>query len=189
MSVKRRIIAVSHCILNKYSKVESSTSKEKDIFKLLLFLMQRDIGIIQLPCPEMHMYGIKRWGHVKDQFNTPFFRETSRSLLKPIIQQIQDYSNNEYNFIGIIGIEGSPSCGAYNTCTSREWGGEFKDIGLIDNKISTIAYTKSRGVLMEELDNMLKGVEISPQFFGLLGDDVESLIGEIDLYLEKNLGK
>ena len=42
---------------------------------------------------------------------------------------------------------------------------------------------------MEELDNMLKGVEISPKFFGLLGDDVESLIAEIDLYLEKNLGK
>lgn len=183
MSNKKCIIAVSHCILNKYSKVESTSSRNPDIIKLLSYILEKDIGIIQLPCPEMHMYGVKRWGHVKEQFDTPFFRETSRKLLKPIVQQVKDYINNEYKLIGIIGIEGSPSCGAFHTCKSMEWGGEFKDIELIRQKTSTIIYSKSRGVFMEELENVLNDIEIKPKFFGLLGDEVDNLIQDLHSYL------
>lgn len=183
MSKKKDIIAVSHCILNKYSKVESTSPKDPDIIKLLSYIMEKDIGIIQLPCPEMHMYGVKRWGHVKEQFDTPFFRETSRKLLKPIAQQVKDYSNNEYVLIGIIGIEGSPSCGAFNACKSIEWGGEFKDIELIRQKASTITYSKSRGVFMEELEGVLNDIGVKPKFFGLLGDEVDNLLKDLKLHL------
>lgn len=183
MDNKRAIIAVSHCIFNKYSKVESTSSKNPDIIKLLSYIMKKDIGIIQLPCPEMHMYGVKRWGHVKEQFDTPFFRETSRLLLKPFVQHVKEYINNDFVLIGIIGIEGSPSCGAFNSCKSTEWGGEFKDIDLIREKVSTITYSKSRGVFMEELERLLNDVGVKPKFFGLLGDEVDNLLEDIDSYL------
>jgi len=180
----KRIIAVSHCIFNKHSKVESTSPKDPDTTKLLSYLLDKNIGIIQLPCPEMHMYGIKRWGHVKEQFDTPFFRETSRELLKPFGLQVKDYTNNGYDLIGIIGIEGSPSCGAFNTCKGPDWGGEFKDIDLVQQKVSTITYTSSKGVFMEELENMLNSINIEPIFFGLLGNEVDDLINSLSLHLE-----
>lgn len=178
--MRKRIVLVSHCIMNKYSKVESICPKNPDIDKLLSFLMEKKVGIIQLPCPETHMYGLKRWGHVKDQFDTPFFRDTSQDLLKPIVGQVKDYINNGYELLGIIAIEGSPSCGASKTCIGKEWGGDFKDIKVIEEKMSKLIYGDGKGVFMEELEKMLNFVEIQPSFFGLFGEEVDDLIKSIE---------
>lgn len=178
--MKKRIILVSHCIMNQYSKVESTCPKNPDIIRLLSFLMEKRIGIIQLPCPETHMYGLKRWGHVKDQFDTPFFRSTSKDLLKPIVGQVKDYINNGYELLGIVAIEGSPSCGASKTCTGKEWGGDFKDIKVIEEKISKLVYGDGKGVFMEELEKMLNIEEIEHRFLGLYGEEVDNLIKSIE---------
>lgn len=181
----KNIIVLSHCILNKYSKLQSSNSKKPDIVKLIKYLLDNNIGIVQLPCPEMHMYGAKRWGHTKDQFDTPFFRETSRQLIEPICLQIRDYLNNGYSLLGVVGIEGSPSCGGIHSCTGSEWGGDFKDLEKVGEKISTIKYGETQGVFMEVLKENLEGWNIEPKFFGLLSEEVDRLIEEIDSYMKE----
>ncbi|GBF35608.1 hypothetical protein DCCM_4737 [Desulfocucumis palustris] len=105
-------------------------------------LMEKQIGIIQLPCPEMVVYGIKRWGHVREQFDTLFFREKCQDIIKPITYQLLDYVKNGYKVIGIIGVDGSPSCGVNLTC-SGDWGGEF--LGNIDvlNKVTQLSQVES----------------------------------------------
>ncbi len=179
------IIALSHCILNKFSVVETSNPKKKDIGKLLNFLLENNMGIIQLPCPETQMYGLKRWGHVRDQFDTPFFRKTSSKLLEPFVVEVEDYIKNDYTFIGIVGIDGSPSCGINISCASPEWGGDFKDRSLVEDKLSTLDYLQDKGIFMEVLEKDLASHELRPKFFGLLGDEVDKLIQEISSYLSE----
>ena len=60
------IILVSHCMLNTFSKVESfgeeEGREERAEKKVMKTIIENGIGIIQLPCPELIMYGTKRLG-------------------------------------------------------------------------------------------------------------------------------
>ena len=50
---------------------------------------------------------------IRDRFRHPHFREESRKMLEPILLQLEEYASHpeEYKLLGIISVEGSPSCG------------------------------------------------------------------------------
>ena len=127
----KKIIFVSHCILNTASKVVLYNQEEIDAEEALRLefvstALKNGIQIIQLPCPEFTLYGSRRWGHVSDQFDNPFFRDHSRKILAPFIQQLKEYlSNDSFEVLGIVGIDGSPSCGVDYTCQG-DWYGSFE---------------------------------------------------------------
>lgn len=149
-----KVVLISHCLLNKLSKVKSNdpalTLEFENKKKLLNKLINDDIQIIQLPCPEFLLYGHKRWGHVKEQFNNPFFKNKCEEILKPIILQLQEYQNNNIEIIGVIGIDNSPSCGIHYTCSSQNYGGE-----LTDNHLDCKIISES-GIFMEVFKNLIK---------------------------------
>ena len=127
----KRILVVMHCILNRASKVKSynieEINEENELRKeLLKVVFEKDIELLQLPCPEFTMYGAKRWGHVKDQFDNPFFRNHCKNILNPVIDQLIEYYTNKEKFeiVGIVAIDGSPSCG-YNFTCKGNYGGEL----------------------------------------------------------------
>ncbi|MCY1152858.1 MAG: hypothetical protein OWP43_10635 [Sphaerochaetaceae bacterium] len=67
----KKIVFVSHCILNVASKVFMYNKEEMDKEDALRkdFLnkaINNDVQIIQLPCLEFTLYGAKRWGHVSN---------------------------------------------------------------------------------------------------------------------------
>lgn len=112
--------------------------------------MDRGIQLLQLPCPELTLYGLDRWGHTRNQFDNPFFRHHCRELLKPILLQLQAYAAaEEVELLGVLGIDGSPSCGVKYTCTGP-WGGDFggRDVSGVLAQAST---APGPGVLMEVL--------------------------------------
>ena len=63
----KRILVVSHCILNTASKVwqdESGLAEEYALReRLLRLVLDQDVQLLQLPCPELLLYGSRRWGH------------------------------------------------------------------------------------------------------------------------------
>ena len=89
MKRKKQIILLAHCILNVNSKVYGLAGYKSSLKDLVAFLMDQDLAMIQLPCPELEILGLKRWGHVKDQLDYPFFRQHCRSLLDPMIRQVR----------------------------------------------------------------------------------------------------
>lgn len=154
MKRNKNIVVVSHCILNTNSKVEG-LSEFEGAQNIAIELIDKGYGIIQLPCPEMIMYGISRWGHVKEQFDNMFFRDQCRQMLIPYVRQFSDYLNKNYNIEGIIAIDGSPSCGYNKTCSSRSWFGELSECMNLQNKLEDIQMVDGKGVFMEELENLL----------------------------------
>ena len=73
----KKIIFVSHCILNTASKVvlynQTDMDAEENLRKKFMHkAIDQEVQIIQLPCPEFTLYGPKRWGHVSNQFDNTF---------------------------------------------------------------------------------------------------------------------
>lgn len=157
----KSLIFLSHCILNKSSKVfcdEHGLDEEYKIRnQLLKLILKKDIQVVQLPCPEFILYGSRRWGHVKDQFEHPFFKEQCKKMLSPIITQIIEYKSypNDYNVIGIVSVEGSPSCGYKLSCRGN-WGGELESNLDLNNIINSVRISEEPGVFFETLSNLLQ---------------------------------
>lgn len=173
----QKILFVSHCILNTASKVTTNNSKSQGSEELvrqefILRTLKSGIQLFQLPCPEFTLYGASRWGHVREQFDNPFFREHCRNLLKPVLLQIQAYLDlpNTFKLSGIVGIEGSPSCGVSLTC-SADWGGELSDL----EDIPVCSCVHGQGILIQELCSLMNINGIQLPVIGLNPDKPQLL--------------
>lgn len=183
MNRGKKIVVLSHCIINANSKVEGLSTYSSAVKSMVNFFMDSGVGMMQLPCPEMEIYGIKRWGHVKEQFDTDHFRKTSREMLKSTVGQLQNYIRNGYEVIGLVGIDGSPSCGVEKTCSSRIWGGETSDKEEFWKRIQSVEIVNGRGVFIEEFLKLADESGIDVELFSLdesnISESVESLIKKI----------
>jgi len=122
-----KVIFVSHCILNQNAKVRGIAKYPGVLTPIVELLFSVNVGIIQMPCPEMRYFGAMRWGQVKDQYNSPMFRRFCNILADPILDQVEDYIRCGYQVLGFIMIDGSPVCGLNKVPQPAEdgqiWGG------------------------------------------------------------------
>ena len=88
----KSLLILSHCILNNAAKVEQDESELEEEYHIRDELMKRigehKIQMLQLPCPEFMMYGSQRWGHVKEQFEHPYYLEQCKRLLYTVMLQL-----------------------------------------------------------------------------------------------------
>lgn len=164
MKRSKKILLVSHCILNQNSVVEPLARDQRNFLKKLTPYLEKGVGIVQLPCPEMKCMGLRRWGHVKEQFDHPLFRNECRKMISKIVDDISEYLKNGYEIVGVAGIEGSPSCGCIKTCSSKKWKGSVNRPELED----TVKIVEDMGVFMEEFKKILIDRKIEIDFFDLI---------------------
>lgn len=174
----KKIIIVCHCILNCNSKVEG-LSEYNGALEFNKKLIDEGFGIIQLPCPEMILYGIKRWGHVKEQFDNMMYRSKCREILKDYVIQIDMYLKSGYDIKGIVAIEGSPSCGYTKTCSSQNWFGELSGCKNLTEKLNDIQMVNDRGVFMDEFIKLLEDNNLDINILGLDESDLENSLERI----------
>ncbi|SHK24166.1 CD3072 family TudS-related putative desulfidase [Paramaledivibacter caminithermalis] len=183
MECKNRLIILAHCFLNEKSKVKKyCIDHDANIEEVLKILLDNEIGMIQLPCPEITCYGLRRWGHVKEQFCTPNYRKHCRKIFEIYLEQIQEYIKNDYEIIAIVGIEGSPSCGVNKTC-SGEWGGEISSNSNLNKILSTIREIEDKGVFIEEIGKMMKENGINVPFIDFNKNDIKGFIEKLKAIL------
>lgn len=178
MQRSKRIVILSHCLLNVNSKVSGLANYPGVYRELIDFLIDEDLGIIQLPCPEM-LLGVRRWGHVREQLAAPAFTKHCSEIFTPILQQIIDYRNNGYQFAALIGIDGSPSCGVHTSCSSSAWGGEINcraSEAAMNNEVHIINVP---GVFIEQIQNVLGANDIIIPMFAIEEADPAASIAEI----------
>lgn len=179
------IIFVSHCVLNIASKVvmynEAEMAAEEDLRRRFVSkAVSQGVQLIQLPCPEFIMYGSRRWGHVSEQFDTPYFRSQCRKLLEDYLLQIREYlSNDRFRILGIVGIDGSPSCGVDYTCYGN-WGGNLSDRDDLNACIATSRLGTGKGILMDEFSRLLKEQGLDVPMVGLFADEPEKIMGLLE---------
>ena len=164
----KKVIFIAHCIINQNARIEKCGYTPASIPKIPEFLLERGIGIIQMPCPELNCLGLGRGGgaepEIYDMLSTPGNRQMLKNYAGDIIHQIKQYRKQNFKVVGILGLDGSPSCGV--------------DTHWYESDIP------GSGAFMEELKDMLKkeGLEDVP-LKGVRDSDPDralKIIGEWD---------
>lgn len=122
----KKIIIIAHCALNQNARIDSCAMSPAVIPHVVEALVERQIGIIQYPCPELGFLGMGRqgqdcssWdgsyhhenGEVYDQMSVPEARAYLRRIANDLVYQINEYKKYGFKVLGVLGILGSPSCG------------------------------------------------------------------------------
>ncbi|MBF8435609.1 hypothetical protein I0Q91_00825 [Halanaerobiaceae bacterium Z-7014] len=161
------IVLTVHCILNTESIIKGLGNNVNKSRELTKSLIENNVNIIQLPCPELNCFGLNRWGHVKEQFDNPFYREQCRNLFIPYLNRIKEYINNNIDIIGIIGKDMSPTCGINKTCSEKNWGGNIegrKNLSVIQKSVEV---KNESGIFIEEIKKLLAESDINLSFYDL----------------------
>ncbi|TXJ30167.1 DUF523 domain-containing protein [Brachyspira aalborgi] len=164
MNRSKKIAIISHCIINQNSVVKGEYKDINIFFPFIKKLFEENIGILQLPCPETECYGLRRWGHVKEQFDNCGYRKYVEKIVNSFVDIIKEYINNEYEIVGIYGIAGSPSCGVNLTC-SANWEGEISLYKDKEDIVSRIKMINESGIFMEIFKSVLDKNKINIPFY------------------------
>ena len=113
MERSRRIVLISHCLLNVNSRAKG-IARYPSIHPLICELAEHEFGVIQLPCPELAHEGLDRDPAEIDHYDTPEYRELCRNAALRVAEEVAEYVSNDYTIAGVVGVEGSPSCAASN---------------------------------------------------------------------------
>jgi predicted secreted protein len=170
----KRIVLVSHCILNQNSISDGTADYPGVNEDLLGFLTQSGVGIIQMPCPELSCLGLDRGDihggdraviventRIRQNLVKPYCIEVLNRLVAQIIFQIEEYIKNGFTIVGIIGINRSPSCGVDTTSKHDqevEGAGVFIEI-LREQLTNKGLNIKMIGIKATETDKALKSVQ------------------------------
>lgn len=129
----KKIILVSHCILNQNSISDGTADYPGTVESILKLLIQSKVGIIQMPCPELLCLGLDRGDvhggerdvvventRIRKNIENPNSIEIINNLVNQIVFQIEEYTRNGFTVIGIIGVNRSPSCGINTTSKNNK---------------------------------------------------------------------
>jgi predicted secreted protein len=107
-----RLVFVSHCLLNQNAKVAATASFPGSVRPLIELLLRADVGLVQMPCPELEQYGLGRraGSDTREQYDQPDYRLRCERLAKQVVGRLVEYLAVGHQVICVLGVEGSPSC-------------------------------------------------------------------------------
>jgi len=152
----RKIALVAHCLLNQNSRAIGLAKKSSVISEIVEFLIRREIGIIQMPCPELAYAGVARQPQTKEQYDNAKFRRCCRKIAEEIANQMQEYAKGGVKLKFVLGVDGSPSC----------------------------SVNKNSGIFMEELRLKLDERGISALFYGISLEHLKDDIAELERHVK-----
>jgi len=159
-----KVIFVAHCVLNQNARMVDVADFPAMFDQLCDYLQKSEVGIIQMPCPETYCLGLGRFD-VRVGLEHPSGMERLQRIIDDLIFTIQEYQFQGMEVVGIIGKEGSPSCGVNQT-----W---YNDTG----------HGEGQGVFIRELKKKLKNNKLDVPVVGVADFKQEKTIE----WLEKEL--
>lgn len=163
----KRIVFVAHCILNQNSISDGTADFPGSNVKAVQALLDANVGIVQLPCPELCCLGLDRSNEygadspvvventrIRGQIQKLPASERLAEIVEQVIYQILQYHQHGFDILGIIGINRSPCCGVDTTSfddMEREGQGVF--IAAIRHELEKAA-----------LDIPLIGIKTNPNY-------------------------
>ena len=118
MKRNKKVLFVSHCLLNQNAMPigrEKYTGSVKDLLELF---SEAGIGIIQLECPQLEFNnGLNRRPKTKNSTNG--YRDDCKKLSSKVMKKIELYLRNDYKVLGILGVEFSQTCGVHRIQNGR----------------------------------------------------------------------
>lgn len=159
----KRFVAVIECIINQNARDAGAAIFPAMNWPILSLCNQYNVGILEIPCPEIRFLGPARKRQpgqsIRDALDTDEGRVCCRKISIDIVNRIEDYTNQGYRILAILGGNPkSPGCA----------------IHCENSKLSP-----NSGVLMQELQDELRNRRIEIPFKGIRDSDPELLARDI----------
>ena len=175
----KHVVFVAHCILNQNAISDGTAYYPGSIERVIYVLIRSGVGIVQMPCPELICLGLDRGN--KDGSKSPVVRENTRirkmmgvepvkskldQQAQHIIFQIKEYQKFNFDVLGIVGMNRSPSCGVDTTSKkSRE--------------------VKGKGLFIEALETELEKNHIHLPIIGISASKIDEAVNSIKKMLSE----
>jgi len=150
----KRFIFIPFCFICPAFQAEGivKDSWAKTVKPVVEVLVEQDVNIVQMPCPESLFGGLKK--NLKRQpasiikYDNPDFRRHCHKLALETAKSIKAILSSGYQVVAILGLEYSPACSTKLQYTNK---------GTIHRS----------GIYMEYLQNLLKTEKIDIPFVGI----------------------
>lgn len=115
----RRFVAVIECLLNQNARDEGAACSPAMDFQLLQLCHRHHVGLLQMPCPEIHLLGLARTRDagqtIRDALRTDSCASRCAALAADIANRIENYLDRGYELIAVLGGNPeSPGCAIHN---------------------------------------------------------------------------
>lgn len=174
----KRILFMSHCLLNQNAKLDHLASRPGALPLVMGEIINSGVGIVQMPCPELLGLGIDRQC-VKDTTIDDIKSEKTRvsklmanqkqlciDLAKHVILQLKQYKKYNFEIVGILGVNMSPTCGVETT-----WADDQEVVG--------------NGIFIKTLKEELAKENIQINFTGIISPQIEDSVKRVKSFLKK----
>ncbi|NIO44696.1 MAG: hypothetical protein GTN36_04045 [Candidatus Aenigmarchaeota archaeon] len=166
MERSKKIIFVSHCLLNQNVRAVGREKFAGSFKDLLELFAASGVGIVQLPCPQLDFNGgLDRRVKSRDSYETNGYRKHCHKLSINLINQIENYLRKNYSVIAILGVELSVTCAVHQIKNGRK-------------------SSPGKGILIEELENEMQKKNFQVPIIGVNIDNIYSSIEKVQSLLD-----
>lgn len=127
-----QVVLLSHCLLNENTRYLGGAGRAGCVREIVDACAVARLGMVQMPCPEeaawggvlkrrlLAAYGSSRWlprllRPVVLRAVLAYTRLVYRRLARQTARRVADYRDSGLDVVGIVGVDGSPSCGVTRT--------------------------------------------------------------------------
>lgn len=146
-----RFIFVASCVLSQGIRAQGIVRHyPATVQPVIDLLVKSNINIRQMPCPELFFDRVIRPPCQKPKYDTERNHAVCRKVAGLVVSEIEKLISAEFEVLGIVGIEFSPSC-----AVSRLGSGRYRQV------------VNGSGIFIEEIKDLLRGKDIELPFLGL----------------------
>jgi len=87
-----KVVCVPHCELNQNARLARCAERPAAVTEIVAGLMQRQIGVIQMPCPELMVIGLAREHvNIRSALESRPARAALRAMARDLVYQVRQY--------------------------------------------------------------------------------------------------
>ena len=166
----KRYVFVPFCLLAQGVRATGIVKRYSSaIAPVVNLLMEENVNIIQMMCPELIFDGFHRKPCGRLKYDTPQNHKICQEVAEKQVQMMEMLINNGHSVEAIVGIEFSPSC-AVSRLTGKWPRGQ----------------QKGEGIYVEELRKLMDQKGIKVPFIGIQMYHMSDTLRELSEVLRKN---
>lgn len=167
MDRSKKVVFVSHCLLNQNARAKNQEKAPGVIKDIMELFVESEVGVVQLPCPQIvhNGGGINRKFTPTKQIENNGYRKECKKISDSIIKQVESYIKEDYKVVGIVGVEFSPTCAVHRVNNGRK-------------------NVPGKGVLIEELENKMQKKNFQVPIVGINLNNIYSSIEKVQALLK-----
>ena len=173
MNRSKKFVFLPFCVLSQAVQAQGIVKYEwkSSIKPIVNLLLENDINIVQMPCPESSFNGfgksLIRPPKNIEGYDNQMYKIHCENLADGVVEMIESCVKEKYEVLAVLSIDKSPSCSNGFVHTD--------DGGLIERK----------GVYIESLERKLQEKGLNVEIIGINKKDISGALKQLEILIKK----